>query len=76
MGEGARLSDAAAGFLAEFVDQDLVGPGLFGGHAAKLVKKCWGDAARDETFDIARDGVADAAAWDDSGLVSEFKVES
>jgi hypothetical protein len=57
-----RLGDFAGGFFQEFVDEDLVGLGLFGGHAAKLAEKFWGDADGDELFGVAGGGAADSAS--------------
>jgi hypothetical protein len=39
----------------------LVGLGLFGGHAAELAEKFWGDADGDELFGVAGGGGADSA---------------
>ena len=55
------LGDFAGGFFQEFVDEGLVGLGLFGGHAAELAEKFWGDADGDELFGVAGGGAADAA---------------
>jgi len=55
------LGDFAGGFFEEFVDQGLVGFGLFGGHAAELAEKFRGDADGDELFGVAGGGAADAA---------------
>jgi len=57
-----RLGDFASGFFEEFVDQGLVGFGLFGGHATELAEKSWGDANSDELFGVAGGGAADAAS--------------
>ena len=44
------------------MDQGLVGLGLFGGHAAELAEKFWGDADGDELFGVAGGGAADSAS--------------
>jgi hypothetical protein len=61
-GETPGLSDFAGGFFEEFVDKGLVGFGLFGGHAAELAEKFWGDTDGDELFRVAGGGAADSAS--------------
>jgi hypothetical protein len=45
------------------VDKGLVGLGLFGGHAAELAEKFWGDTDGDELFGVAGGGAADATDY-------------
>ncbi len=59
--EYAGSGDFACGFFQEFVDKGLVRFGLFGGHAAELAKKFWGDTDGDELFGVAGGGAADSA---------------
>ena len=40
----------------------MVGLGLFGGHAAELAEKFWGDADGNELFGVTRGGATDAAS--------------
>lgn len=56
------LSDFAGGFFEEFVDQGLVGLGLFGGHVAELAEKFRGDANGDELLGVAGGRAADSAS--------------
>lgn len=57
----AGLRDFAGGFFEEFVDKGLVGLGLFGGHAAELAEKFWGDADGNELFGVAGGRAADSS---------------
>ncbi|MGH9744134.1 MAG: hypothetical protein ACRD51_17470 [Candidatus Acidiferrum sp.] len=52
----------AGGFFQEFVDEVLVGLGLFGGHEAELAEKFWGEADGDELFGMTRGGAADSTS--------------
>ncbi|HXJ07033.1 MAG TPA: hypothetical protein VNH65_18160 [Candidatus Acidoferrum sp.] len=60
--------DFAGGFFEEFVDQGLVGFGLFGGHAAELAEKFWRDADGDELLSVASGGAADSASAAEFGI--------
>ena len=62
-GDGSReLRHAlAGGAVEEFVDEGLVGFGLFGGEAAEAVEESGVDANGDELFGVGGFGAADAA---------------
>jgi hypothetical protein len=53
----------------------LVGLGLFGGHAAELAEKFWGDADGDELFGVAGGGAADGRARRSSAAVDSGMSE-
>lgn len=50
----------AGGAFEEFVDESLIGLGLFGGHAAKLIQETWGDTDGNQVLGVTGDGAADA----------------
>ena len=61
------------------MDKGLVGFGLFGGHAAELAEKFWGDADGNELFGVAGGGAADSAStaefgWGRFGDVREIEL--
>jgi hypothetical protein len=49
------------------VDWDLVGFGLFGGHAAELAEEFWGDADGEALFGVAGGGSANSAGATEFG---------
>src|SRR6185437_13480785 len=57
-----QLSDSARRVFQDFVDERLVGLGLFGGHASELPEKFRGDPDGNQLFCIAGDGTADSAS--------------
>ena len=69
----------AGGAVEEFVDEGLVGLGLFGGEAAEAFEERGVDANGDELFGVGRFGAADAAGafqlfGDGFGDVAEVDV--
>ena len=67
MGAG-ELGYFAGGFFEEFVDEGLVGFGLFGGHTAELAKQLRRDANGDELFCVPGNGAADRAGAAQFGI--------
>ena len=62
------LSHSAGGFFEKFVNEGLVGFGLFGGHTAELAKQLRRDANGDELFRLPRSGAADSAGAAQFGI--------
>jgi hypothetical protein len=68
----------AGSAFEEFVDEGLIGLGLFGGHAAELGEKARGDADGNQVFGVTRNGAADAPCTAEllvGGLGNIGKVE-